>query len=444
MERDYDILGESVSLWTQELMGLRGGLNLNYIMYQGKEDTSERDIPIIIKLVTSFVNDKFYEDCYFSGINDGRLDPVHKSPFIFIFFKTPIYVTSREFGKKLRKISTPQLEKLGISEVVRMTLTNHDYNDEQSVDYHPKIGLFYHFDSNLYKKPILEELSVWTQGLVLPPTKITFRISNSDFKEENEKEIFIRNVIRIFKINNYFVYLNNIFLSTDQPPSLAYYRFISPAHITQEKFLSMFKKYDTGALKRFTGNMDFLNTTSVGISDFNDNGAPITNWRLSPETSNLAYLPSVGLFRLVNFTQSEEVTEGYIENMKHLDEFNSFRVKRRPSLFRGKNPMLMLHCELNEARILAVTDFVKYLIGIGIEAKVSKTALEEEDYEIFIPDRTPIEDLIASLPDKPTGEDPVSTTSVSIWYTDDPENIASFTWGWGKGVYKDNILIDEA
>jgi len=122
--------------------------------------------------------------------------------------------------------------------------------------------------------------------------------------------------------------------------------------------------------------------------------------------------------------------------MKHLDEFSSFKVKRSPSLFRNNIAVLILRTELNEAKVLVVSDFVDYLSSLGIKADVIKTALEDEDYEITLPERISINDLISGFPTQIEGEEPMTTTNVSIWYADEPNSIAQFTWCWSKGFYK--------
>ena len=123
--------------------------------------------------------------------------------------------------------------------------------------------------------------------------------------------------------------------------------------------------------------------------------------------------------------------------MKHLYEFGTFRVQpRKPSLFRPKGAILMLHCELNTAKVLVVVDFVQYLISIGLKAEVNKTALEEEDYEILIDNKFPLQEIIDGLPPQPEGDDTLTTSKLKIWYQDEPATVAEFAWGWGKGIYR--------
>lgn len=116
--------------------------------------------------------------------------------------------------------------------------------------------------------------------------------------------------------------------------------------------------------------------------------------------------------------------------MKHLKEFHKFNWltrTRKPS-----QDILVVKVSDHEVRVLVIADLSKFLRTIGQEVKVLRTALEEEDYELAISPRKPIEELFVDLPTS----DEEGDCEVQVFYKDDPEVQIQFLWTWMKGVHK--------
>lgn len=300
--KDYrDRLVEAISPWTQELMGLAGGLIFQVNNYRTTQINIEENLPSILAALDQSIEDQG-ESGFLFNIDESN-------PWINLIYKTPIYLGSREYLRRLPKLTENKLIGLKIrGELITIKVMDQDYSNENYVYFHQDIGIFNYAEMVPHRMVFNESLSSWTQALLLPPTKITFRIASKNVMETSDEEKFLLSIKKRFNKNNYFVYINTEYFSTDQPPTLKYYEFICPTQITKEKLFSLFKKYDTGALKRFTGNMDFLNTRDVRITDFNDEGAPLDPFGIPGiDNRTLSYLPEVGLFNLVNFKQAEEV-----------------------------------------------------------------------------------------------------------------------------------------
>lgn len=116
--------------------------------------------------------------------------------------------------------------------------------------------------------------------------------------------------------------------------------------------------------------------------------------------------------------------------MKHLKEFHKFNWLTRPK--KASEDVLVVRASNDEARVLVVADLSKFLRSIGIEVKVLRTALEEEDYEISVSPKKPLEEIFMGLP----VIDEEGDCEVDVFYKDDPGNSSKFLWTWMRGVHR--------
>jgi hypothetical protein len=117
--------------------------------------------------------------------------------------------------------------------------------------------------------------------------------------------------------------------------------------------------------------------------------------------------------------------------MKHLKEFHKFNWLTRPKKSGGDN-ILVVRVDNQEARVLAVAGLSKFLKSQGLEVKVLRTALVDEDYELELNPRNPLEDLFIDLP----VSENEGNAEVEVFYKDAPEVKIKFLWTWMEGVHK--------
>ncbi len=117
--------------------------------------------------------------------------------------------------------------------------------------------------------------------------------------------------------------------------------------------------------------------------------------------------------------------------MKHLKEFHKFNWITRPKKS-GDDNILVVRVDNQEARVLAVADLSKFLRSQGMDVKVLRTALVDEDYEISLDPINPIEDLFIDLP----VSENEGNAEIEVFYKNNPGVKIKFLWTWMEGVHK--------
>ena len=116
--------------------------------------------------------------------------------------------------------------------------------------------------------------------------------------------------------------------------------------------------------------------------------------------------------------------------MQHVYEWNFFHSVRAQ-----RDPILVICVSDPGVRSLVVQDFSKSLVRMGVKATMTRTPLDDENYEFSIEVGFSPDLFIEELPDV-VGDEIHSSERVSMWWSEDPGMRWELGWTWGFGLHK--------